>query len=102
MPTYEFWCSDCEAEVEIFQRMAEATPLGSVNNEEPCEKCGNLSLRRVIRTAPPMRIADGDGIYEQNWFDNGDGTLTVEPAAKNLRDGHKKIIPKQPKPYNPP
>lgn len=49
MPTFEFHCSDCQQEFEIFVR----------NQEQPvCPKCQSKKLEKLI-SAPAGRVAGG-------------------------------------------
>jgi hypothetical protein len=102
MPLYELRCRTCDRELSHFAIMAEA-PIWNQDLPDIC--CGAHheglpgcpgALYRPLTLPQRSIIHEGEPIYEQGWRDNGDGkTLTVEPLARNLRDGHRKIIPKK-------
>lgn len=46
MPIYEYRCKECGAQVEVWLRSAEATPV--------CPECGSHQLKRLISAANVM------------------------------------------------
>ena len=59
MPTYDYECRACGAEMEIFQSITE-------NPKRKCPECGKLKLQRVIGTGAGI-IFKGSGFYETDY-----------------------------------
>ncbi|MFP4353178.1 MAG: FmdB family zinc ribbon protein [Puniceicoccaceae bacterium] len=59
MPTYEYICSTCGHEMEVFQSMKDA-PL------EKCPSCGKRKLSRKIGLGAGL-IFKGSGFYETDY-----------------------------------
>ena len=55
MPTYDYRCENCGAEIEIFQSMKDE-PLSL------CPKCGHESLKKMV-SMPAGLIFKGTGFY---------------------------------------
>jgi len=98
MPLYETICGACGAAGDVFYPMKDAPGIGSVV-EDNCSGCGSPSLKRIPSISLAVRVNESDGVYEQVWRDNKDGTTTIEPAAKNLKKGNRRTIRTNPKPY---
>ena len=64
MPTYEYECSKCGHEFELFQRMTE-------NPKRKCPKCGRMALQRLIGAGAAV-IFKGSGFYETDYKRSGD------------------------------
>jgi putative FmdB family regulatory protein len=97
MPTYEFLCQECGTRVEIFDSLSDLVSIGDLRSDsEECPRCLKAStLLRVANTFGVGVMPENEDVYEQVWSDNGDGkTITVEPAARKLKDSHRKVIPK--------
>ena len=73
--------------------MADAIPIGSVILDAICTHCGAPEMRRICRGFRHA-IADSEGIYEQVYTTNSDGSMTVMPAAKRLRKTHTRTVPR--------
>lgn len=59
MPTYEYRCSSCEHEFELFQSMSDSV-------KKKCPECKKLSLERLIGTGAAL-IFKGSGFYETDY-----------------------------------
>ncbi len=71
MPIYEYRCDDCEALVEVFQKMSD-DPL------ETCERCGG-TLRKVLH---PVAIHfKGSGFYTTD-YGRGSGKRRAREAGE--------------------
>ena len=55
MPTYEYECRGCGAEVEIFHGMSEAP-------KRKCPECGKMRLKKLISSGGGL-IFKGSGFY---------------------------------------
>ena len=82
MPTYEYVCEACGAELEIFQSMKEAP-------KRKCPSCGKQKLKRRIGAGAGI-IFKGSGFYQTDYrsesYKKGveaDKSSTSEPAAKS-------------------
>ena len=58
MPTYEFRCTECGHQFEVFQRMSDPDP-------ENCEKCGAAAVEKVL-FAPAIHYK-GSGFYATDY-----------------------------------
>jgi putative FmdB family regulatory protein len=59
MPTYDYRCSACGHEFELFQSMSEST-------KRKCPECGKLALERLIGTGAAV-LFKGSGFYETDY-----------------------------------
>jgi putative FmdB family regulatory protein len=59
MPTYDYECRACGAELEIFQSMSESP-------KRKCPECGKLKLSRKIGTGAGI-LFRGSGFYETDY-----------------------------------
>lgn len=74
MPTYVYACRECDARVELVQKMSDA-PLTT------CNECGG-SLRKVL--FPPAVVYKGSGFYTTDYKKSGESgeSSSGEKAAK--------------------
>jgi putative FmdB family regulatory protein len=108
MPTYDYECSECAHQDEIFQKFSE-TPLSI------CTSCGASSFNRVI-LQPPLAFIKGEartvgqwadrnskkmGRYEREDREEADNMKTRNEAteASALRRKINKMTPAQQKKY---
>lgn len=59
MPTYEYRCEACGAELELFQSMSEAP-------KRKCPECGKQRLKRKIGSGAGI-IFKGSGFYQTDY-----------------------------------
>ncbi len=59
MPTYDYRCTSCGHEFELFQSMSESV-------RRKCPACGRLALERLIGTGAAL-IFKGSGFYETDY-----------------------------------
>lgn len=59
MPTYDYQCSACNHEFELFQSMKD-------NPKRKCPKCGKNALERLIGTGAAV-LFKGSGFYETDY-----------------------------------
>ena len=59
MPTYDYVCEACGAQLEIFQSMSESP-------KRKCPECGALKLQRQIGAGAGI-IFKGSGFYETDY-----------------------------------
>ena len=59
MPTYDYRCSNCGHEFELFQSMSESA-------KKKCPECGRLALERLIGTGAAV-LFKGSGFYETDY-----------------------------------
>jgi len=59
MPTYDYRCSHCGHELELFQSISESP-------KRKCPECGTLKLRRVIGPGAGI-IFKGSGFYQTDY-----------------------------------
>ena len=84
MPTYNYYCSDCDTHFSCFQKMSESP-------KSNCEKCGG-KVERLI-TGGTGLIFKGSGFYltdyknEKNTTDNRSNSAQTE--KKNSEQGEK-------------
>ena len=76
MPTYEYQCSKCGHEFEIFQSMTAGVL-------KKCPACGKLSLKRLIGTGGAV-LFKGSGFYATDYRSE-----SYRQAAKAESDKHK-------------
>jgi len=72
MPTYEYRCSSCGAEMEIFHSMTE-------DARTKCPECGEEALTRLISAGGAV-LFKGSGFYETDY--RSDSYKAGEKAAK--------------------
>lgn len=74
MPNYDYRCTACGAELELFQRISEA-PLRT------CPQCGKDGLERLI--SPSSFALKGSGWYADGYgAKGGDSKSADKPADK--------------------
>ena len=78
MPTYEYRCEACKAEMEIFHSMTE-------DARTECPDCGEQKLIRLISAGGAV-LFKGSGFYETDY--RSDSYKAGEKAAK--KDSTKK------------
>lgn len=59
MPTYDYECSGCGHEFELFQSISEPV-------KRKCPECGKLKLRRLFGTGAAV-VFKGSGFYETDY-----------------------------------
>ncbi len=59
MPTYDYRCTACEHEMELFQSITESA-------KRKCPECGKNKLERLIGTGGGI-IFKGSGFYETDY-----------------------------------
>jgi putative FmdB family regulatory protein len=59
MPTYEYRCTACDHQFEIFQQMSDAV-------KRKCPECGKNKLERLIGTGAGI-IFKGGGFYQTDY-----------------------------------
>jgi putative FmdB family regulatory protein len=90
MPTYDYRCTDCKHEFELFQSMTEA-------RKKKCPACGKNTLERLIGTGGAV-LFKGSGFYQTDYRTesykkaakadaggssaNGDGKSSSKPDTK--------------------
>ena len=80
MPTYDYACKACGAEMEIFHSMSES--------RRKCPECGALKLERQIGTGAGF-LFKGDGFYQTDYRSQSyrDGKQADEKArSENKAD----------------
>ena len=78
MPTYEYACTNCGHDLEIFQRMSD-DPL------KICPACEEPALKRKIGLGAGI-IFKGGGFYETDFKDRK-GSKPAEPAKTESSSG---------------
>ena len=81
MPTYNYYCSECDAHFSYFQKMSE-TPISS------CENCGG-ELNRLI-TGGTGLIFKGSGFYLTD-YKNDQQTTEDSSDNKKKNENHQSI-----------
>ena len=59
MPTYDYHCTNCDHEFELFQSMSDGV-------KKKCPECGKMALERLIGTGAAV-IFKGSGFYETDY-----------------------------------
>ncbi|MEZ6242848.1 MAG: zinc ribbon domain-containing protein [Phycisphaerales bacterium] len=77
MPTYDYRCSACKHEFELFQSMSESP-------KRKCPKCGKLALERLIGTGAAV-LFKGGGFYETDY--RSDSYKKAAEAEKKSESG---------------
>ena len=78
MPTYDYQCSECGHEFELFQQM-------SASVKRKCPECGKNKLKRLIGTGAGI-IFKGGGFYETDYRSDS----YKKEAAADKKGGEKK------------
>ena len=78
MPTYDYQCSECDHEFELFQQM-------SASVKRKCPECGKNKLKRLIGTGAGI-IFKGGGFYETDYRSDS----YKKDAAADKKGGEKK------------
>ena len=81
MPTYNYYCSDCESHFSYFQKMSES-PLSK------CKKCGG-EVKRII-TGGTGLIFKGSGFYLTDYKNSQN---SIKEHSKTDDDKQKKSEP---------
>jgi len=63
MPTYDYRCTKCGHEFELFQSMSDSP-------KRKCPECGKLALERLIGTGAAV-IFKGSGFYQTDYRSDG-------------------------------
>jgi putative FmdB family regulatory protein len=76
MPTYDYECRACGAELEMFQSITESP-------KRKCPECGALKLSRKIGTGAGI-LFKGSGFYETDYRSDSykQGAKADKPAAE--------------------
>lgn len=89
MPTYDYECSACGHEFELFQSISEPV-------KRKCPECGKLKLRRLFGTGAAV-VFKGSGFYETDYRSDSykkaaekDKKSTSEKSGKKSTDAGKK------------
>ena len=80
MPTYEYRCTACDHEFELFQSM-------SASHKRKCPECGRLKLERLIGTGAAV-IFKGSGFYQTDY--RSESYKKAAEKDKKAADGDKK------------
>ena len=84
MPTYNYYCSDCDAHFSYFQKMSESP-------KSNCENCGG-KVRRLI-TGGTGLIFKGSGFYLTDYKGGGkkinDKSESTQKKNENLKQDKK-------------
>lgn len=75
MPTYEYRCKACDAELEIFHSMSE-------DARTECPECGEHKLKRLISAGGGV-IFKGSGFYQTDY--RSESYKAGEKAAKDSK-----------------
>ena len=82
MPTYNYYCSDCDTHFSYFQKMSES-PISS------CENCGG-EVKRLI-TGGTGLIFKGSGFYLTD-YKNGKKSIDNSPTSTKKKSESSKEI----------
>ena len=80
MPTYNYYCSDCDTHFSYFQKMSES-PISN------CENCGG-KIKRLI-TGGTGLIFKGSGFYLTD-YKNGKKSTDDSPNSPHKKNGNSK------------
>ena len=80
MPTYNYYCSDCDTHCSYFQKMSES-PITK------CENCGG-KVNRII-TGGTGLIFKGSGFYLTDYKD-GKKTINDKSESTQIENGNSK------------
>ncbi len=73
MPTYEYWCANCDTKHEIQQSMSDDTLT-------VCPSCGESTLRKLFNNVGV--VFKGSGFYRN---DSRDKKSSASPAASSSK-----------------
>lgn len=91
MPTYDYRCSACSHEFELFQSMKDAP-------KRTCPKCGRKALERLIGTGAAL-LFKGSGFYETDYRSESYKKAASAESKPEPAKGDAKADPKpDPKP----
>ena len=82
MPTYNYYCSDCDTHFSYFQKMSES-PISS------CENCGG-KVKRLI-TGGTGLIFKGSGFYSTDYKNSQKSTDDNSKSNQKKNDNSKPI-----------
>lgn len=80
MPTYDYRCSNCGHEFELFQSMSDSP-------KRKCPECAKLALERLIGTGAAV-LFKGSGFYETDY--RSDSYKKAAEAEKKGSNGSTK------------
>ena len=86
MPTYNYYCSDCDTHCSYFQKMSES-PITK------CENCGG-KVNRII-TGGTGLIFKGSGFYLTDYKDVEKSSSTDSPSTSGDNGDGKKTKPEK-------
>ena len=81
MPTYNYYCSDCDSHLSYFQRMSES-PISN------CENCGGM-VKRLI-TGGTGLIFKGTGFYLTDYKDSKKSSETEAGTDSDKKEKSEK------------
>ena len=82
MPTYNYYCSDCDFHFSYFQKMSES-PISN------CEKCGG-KVKRLI-TGGTGLIFKGSGFYLTDYKNGKKSTDNNSQSAQKENENSKSV-----------
>ena len=82
MPTYNYYCSDCDSHFSYFQKMSEL-PISS------CENCGG-EVKRLI-TGGTGLIFKGSGFYLTDYNNDQKPTEDSSESTQNKHENSKPV-----------
>ena len=82
MPTYNYYCSDCDTHFSYFQKMSES-PISS------CENCGG-KVKRLI-TGGTGLIFKGSGFYLTDYKNGKKSTDNNSQSAQKENENSKSV-----------
>ncbi|HZW10562.1 MAG TPA: zinc ribbon domain-containing protein [Phycisphaerales bacterium] len=88
MPTYDYRCTACKHEFELFQSMKDAP-------KRKCPQCGKNALERLIGTGAAV-LFKGSGFYETDYR-----SKSYTEAAKKEKDASSPAKPETSKDSTP-
>ena len=80
MPTYDYECSACDHEFELFQSIKDPV-------KRKCPECGKHSLRRLFGTGAAL-LFKGSGFYQTDY--RSESYKSGAAAEKKSKDAAKK------------
>lgn len=88
MPTYDYKCSACGAEMEIFHSMSET--------KRKCPECGKLKLVKQIGAGAGF-LFKGDGFYQTDYRSQSyqDGKKAADSAKSESKSSSSDAKPKK-------
>ena len=82
MPTYNYYCSDCDSHFSYFQKMSES-PISS------CENCGG-KVKRLI-TGGTGLIFKGSGFYLTDYKNDKKSTDNKSQSTQKKNENSKSV-----------